>query len=219
MLDYGYGEAAGFCETLQAVSGHKFAEALAEPGENDISAHVDFAALAQAGRRGGAAVFGPATQGMFLANLGITERAEQLIKANPDRRPRPACSHRTTDRQRPDGPAVQGAGLRAAIDQRHGGLCAMSSRPQPAASGNLKAPGIAHGFFGRDGGVSTGIYASLNCGPGSRDAPRRGGRESPPGRRGAGARCQAGQPVADPQRPCPLPLERRGRLRAKARQN
>ena len=33
----------------------------------------------------------------------------------------------------------------------------------------LKSPGIAHGFFGRDGGVSTGIYSSLNCGPGSRD--------------------------------------------------
>ncbi len=36
---------------------------------------------------------------------------------------------------------------------------------------NLKAAGIAHGFFGRAGGVSEGIYASLNCGPGSRDAP------------------------------------------------
>jgi YfiH family protein len=36
---------------------------------------------------------------------------------------------------------------------------------------SLKPPGIAHGFFGRDGGVSTGIYASLNCGPGSKDAP------------------------------------------------
>ena len=35
---------------------------------------------------------------------------------------------------------------------------------------NLAAlPGIAHGFFGREGGVSTGLYASLNCGPGSRD--------------------------------------------------
>ncbi len=31
--------------------------------------------------------------------------------------------------------------------------------------------GLAHGFFGRTGGVSAGIYASLNCGPGSRDAP------------------------------------------------
>ena len=34
---------------------------------------------------------------------------------------------------------------------------------------NLKTSGIAHGFFGREGGVSTGLYASLNCGPGSRD--------------------------------------------------
>jgi YfiH family protein len=33
----------------------------------------------------------------------------------------------------------------------------------------LSAPNIAHGFFGREGGVSTGIFASLNCGPGSGD--------------------------------------------------
>ena len=32
------------------------------------------------------------------------------------------------------------------------------------------APHIAHGFFGRTGGVSKGIFASLNCGPGSGDA-------------------------------------------------
>ena len=30
-------------------------------------------------------------------------------------------------------------------------------------------PGIRHGFFGRDGGVSEGLYASLNCGLGSKD--------------------------------------------------
>lgn len=29
--------------------------------------------------------------------------------------------------------------------------------------------GVKHGFFGRRGGVSTGVYASLNAGPGSRD--------------------------------------------------
>ena len=40
-------------------------------------------------------------------------------------------------------------------------------------SPRLKATGIAHGFFGRDGGVSTGIYESLNCGPGSKDTPER----------------------------------------------
>jgi YfiH family protein len=36
---------------------------------------------------------------------------------------------------------------------------------------NLSLSGIAHGFFGRTGGVSTGIYDSLNCGPGSDDDP------------------------------------------------
>ncbi len=37
-------------------------------------------------------------------------------------------------------------------------------------AGNLAAlPGIAHGFFGRAGGVSAGLYESLNCGPGSKD--------------------------------------------------
>ena len=84
IIDYGYGEVAGFSETLQAVSGHRFADALAEPGEDDLSAHVDFAALAQAGKRGGAHVIGPVTQGQFLANIGITERAEQLMKSNPE---------------------------------------------------------------------------------------------------------------------------------------
>jgi SAM-dependent MidA family methyltransferase len=84
IIDYGYGMRTGFAETLQAVGGHRFADVLAEPGEDDLSAHVDFAALAAAGKRGGSAVLGPVTQGMFLANLGITERAEQLMKANPD---------------------------------------------------------------------------------------------------------------------------------------
>lgn len=30
---------------------------------------------------------------------------------------------------------------------------------------------VAHGFFGRNGGVSHGVYASLNCGIGSNDVP------------------------------------------------
>jgi YfiH family protein len=38
---------------------------------------------------------------------------------------------------------------------------------------NLNLPGIAHGFFGAEGGVSEGIYASLNCGQGSKDDPVR----------------------------------------------
>jgi YfiH family protein len=44
--------------------------------------------------------------------------------------------------------------------------------PQPLLIDTLSAlPGIAHGFFTRRGGVSEGIYASLNCGVGSRDSP------------------------------------------------
>ena len=35
-----------------------------------------------------------------------------------------------------------------------------------------KSSHIAHGFFTRQGGVSEGIYASLNCGPGSDDDPQ-----------------------------------------------
>lgn len=34
---------------------------------------------------------------------------------------------------------------------------------------NLELPGIGHGFFGRQGGASEGLYEGLNCGPGSRD--------------------------------------------------
>jgi SAM-dependent MidA family methyltransferase len=84
LLDYGYGAEPGYGETLQAVGGHQFADVLAEPGENDLSAHVDFAALGEAARRGGAAVYGPRGQGEFLADLGITGRAEQLMKSNPN---------------------------------------------------------------------------------------------------------------------------------------
>jgi len=82
-IDYGYGEDLGFGETLQAVGDHQFVDLLAEPGEVDLSAHVDFHALGESARHGGAAVYGPMSQGAFLADLGITARAEQLIAANP----------------------------------------------------------------------------------------------------------------------------------------
>ena len=82
IIDYGY-DAAGYGETLQAISDGHFAEVLEEPGESDLSAHVDFPALAKAARAGGAAVYGPVTQCNFLADLGIGPRAEKLMIANP----------------------------------------------------------------------------------------------------------------------------------------
>jgi NADH dehydrogenase [ubiquinone] 1 alpha subcomplex assembly factor 7 len=80
IIDYGHTErAAG--ETLQAVRSHRFADPLAEPGLADITAHVDFAALARAANTAGAQVSGPVTQSAFLHRLGIVERANAL-KAN-----------------------------------------------------------------------------------------------------------------------------------------
>ncbi len=47
----------------------------------------------------------------------------------------------------------------------------MTTPLQTFEAPSLALPGLAHGFFGRGGGVSTGVYASLNGGIGSRDAP------------------------------------------------
>jgi NADH dehydrogenase [ubiquinone] 1 alpha subcomplex assembly factor 7 len=82
IVDYGY-DAPGFGETLQAVSKGQYVDVLAEPGSSDLSAHVDFTALAKAGAAGGAQVYGPVTQCNFLADLGIGPRAERLMIANP----------------------------------------------------------------------------------------------------------------------------------------
>ena len=77
IVDYGY-DTPGFGETLQAVAGHRFVDVLADPGASDLSAHVDFAALARAAQRGGGATYGPVGQGAFLMSIGIVERAEAL---------------------------------------------------------------------------------------------------------------------------------------------
>jgi YfiH family protein len=45
----------------------------------------------------------------------------------------------------------------------------MARMPEPVRADCLRLDGIAHGFFGRRGGVSKGIYAALNCGLGSGD--------------------------------------------------
>ncbi len=45
----------------------------------------------------------------------------------------------------------------------------MAEHPPFATTTNLAVPSVGHGFFGREGGVSSGIYDSLNCGLGSSD--------------------------------------------------
>jgi SAM-dependent MidA family methyltransferase len=76
-IDYGHGESA-LGESLQAVGRHAFADPLATPGEVDLTAHVDFAALARVATSAGARVHGPVAQGAFLRRLGIDARAAAL---------------------------------------------------------------------------------------------------------------------------------------------
>jgi SAM-dependent MidA family methyltransferase len=77
VIDYGY-VATQTGETLQAVRNHHFVDPLQAPGECDLTAHVDFAALARQAENAGARVHGPVTQAKFLLALGIGERAEML---------------------------------------------------------------------------------------------------------------------------------------------
>ncbi len=80
IVDYGYA-APATGETLQAVARHRYTDPLAAPGEADLSAHVDFSALARAARAAGARCHGPVTQGEFLQRLGIGVRMDRLIAA------------------------------------------------------------------------------------------------------------------------------------------
>ena len=48
-------------------------DVFARPGEEDITAHVDFSALAGAARESGLDILGYATQAQFLVNCGITD--------------------------------------------------------------------------------------------------------------------------------------------------
>jgi len=83
-IDYGY-ERSGHADTFQAMRGHRYAPVLSDPGEQDLTAHVDFEALASAARDAGATATSVALQGEWLMRLGIEARAQSLSRANPDR--------------------------------------------------------------------------------------------------------------------------------------
>lgn len=81
-IDYGY-EGPALGETLQAVRGHAYANPYDAPGEQDLTAHVDFTTLAAAAQAAGATVWGPVEQGEWLVRLGIDSRAALLARAAP----------------------------------------------------------------------------------------------------------------------------------------
>ncbi len=85
LIDYGH-TATGFGDTLQALRAHRYVDPLAAPGDCDLTAHVDFAAMARSARATGAAVFGPVDQGDFLRAIGIDLRTKALAeRAGPER--------------------------------------------------------------------------------------------------------------------------------------
>ncbi len=84
VIDYGH-ERSGLGDTLQAVAGHRFVAVHDRPGEVDLTAHVDFAALGRSAARAGAHVWGPVPQGTWLRRLGIDARAVRLKAAAPAR--------------------------------------------------------------------------------------------------------------------------------------
>jgi SAM-dependent MidA family methyltransferase len=83
-VDYGH-EAPALGETLQAVRGHRYEAVFDNPGEADLSCHVDFSAFARACITDGSRLVsdGLSSQAQFLGRLGAVERAQRLMTANP----------------------------------------------------------------------------------------------------------------------------------------
>jgi NADH dehydrogenase [ubiquinone] 1 alpha subcomplex assembly factor 7 len=84
-IDYG-ADTASFGDTLQALAGGRKVDPLAKPGAADLTAHVDFIAVAHLARALGLRVDGPLAQGPFLNALGLGLRAEALAHKRPDQR-------------------------------------------------------------------------------------------------------------------------------------
>ncbi len=93
-IDYGHDELRDG-STLQAVRDHRKTDPFTAPGEADLTAHVDFATLAQIALSRGCRWLGTATQGRWLRELGIEARADALAAYAPQHA---AAVHAAKDR-------------------------------------------------------------------------------------------------------------------------
>ena len=84
VVDYGY-IMPGLGSTLQAVKAHQFADPFDNPGEHDLTAHVNFPELVNLALMQNLRVSGPVEQGRWLQALGIDMRVEQLASVAPER--------------------------------------------------------------------------------------------------------------------------------------
>lgn len=141
-IDYGPYR-SGFGESLQAIAAGRPVPPFALPaGEADLTAHVDFAALARTAREGGVAVWGPIPQGVFLSRLGLFERTARLAAAAAP----------------PTALALRDAAERLARPERMGALfkvLALSTTPTPP-------PGFAPGEAWREEGSVEGDVAGFS---------------------------------------------------------
>jgi len=83
IIDYGYA-VPDYGDTFQAVCDHQYADLLADPGEQDLTAHVNFNALENLAHQSSLQISGPTGQGDFLARIGIQLRAENLLAQTTD---------------------------------------------------------------------------------------------------------------------------------------
>ncbi len=122
IIVYGH-ESSAPGDTLQAVRSHRFSPVLESPGEQDLTAHVNFEAVARAATAAGAKATAAVPQGCWLGSLGINARATALAAAHPERSDELASAvQRLTSRdqmgelfkviaiQSPDWPAPTGFG-------------------------------------------------------------------------------------------------------------
>ena len=193
------------------------------PGNADLTAHVDFEALAHAAETIGARVHGPVDPGRVPAPArhrdprrraqegGAADKAAEIDTAlarltDAGRARHGQCSRRSAFA---DPKLAEPAGLRNRFDasrrlmaqpitdvgsrsarSRADRRCQCASRRAAAASATPSSPA--------EGGVSGGVYASLNGGIGSHDAA--GARRREPRPHGGGARRRAGSTFSPPIR-------------------
>ena len=89
IVDYGDWRSLG--NTLQAVRNHQPVPVLEQPGQSDLTAHVDFEAIAEAAPCAHSRL---TPQGVFLERLGITARAQALARQKPDALESLTAAHR-----------------------------------------------------------------------------------------------------------------------------
>jgi len=98
-IDYGP-DMTEFGDTLQALKRHEKVGVFSDPGQTDLTARVDFAALSELADASDLKTFGPISQRAFLSKLGIELRAVALTRAKPDARDKVLRQlHRLMDEQ------------------------------------------------------------------------------------------------------------------------